>query len=292
MALSMGQQPNIRRCILGALQDLPALPDVVNKILTEADRETATANQIEALARNDQALVAKILRVVNSAYYGLPGQVSSLSQAIVILGLHQVRNLVLSISALSMVKARTPRQREILKAFWLHGMATASGAQAIARQQHLDSRDVELAYIGGMLHDVGKLFLFCNFTDTYQEVVYFAEAQGLPMNEAELSLLGMDHQEVGQELAIHWRYPEPLTLLISRHEGPFAGAPTPALYAVHAADRLASSLPHGQQPGAPPLMDPAVEAWLAWNEDEPESLKLKMEDAIRHASELFGMIAP
>lgn len=290
MALSSLGQPNIRKCIQSALQDLPALPIVVNKILHEIDDEDVSPSHIENLARSDQALVAKILRVVNSAYYGLPGQVSSLGQAIVILGLHQVRNLVLSISALSMVKARTPRQREILRAFWLHGMATATGAQTIANHKQFESTDRELAFVAGLLHDIGKLFLFCNFTETYQEVVRYAEQHETPMTEAEGIVLGMDHQEVGKELALHWRYPEPLAILVGRHEGPFGGEPSGPLYAVHIADRMAGSL--FQAEGAPlATIDPHAEAWLEYNEDQWAKLKERIDASVQAASEMFGLIA-
>src|ERR1700712_3732037 len=124
---SLVQETNInfvRRQIARALQDLPALPSVVGKVLSETENPNATAASIEKMISSDQVLASKVLRVVNSAYYGLSGQVTSLGQAIVILGMQQIRNLVLSVCALSQVKPTTPRQHEVLKQFWLHSFGT------------------------------------------------------------------------------------------------------------------------------------------------------------------------
>src|SRR4051794_5341481 len=91
----------LRQSIERAMTDLPALPNVVSRVLEEAEKPDASAAAIEKMIAADQALTSKVLRVVNSAYYGLSGQVTSLGQAIVILGLPQIRNLVLSVSAMS-----------------------------------------------------------------------------------------------------------------------------------------------------------------------------------------------
>src|SRR5436190_6608594 len=118
--------PFVKKSIEKSVQDLPALPSVVTRILRETESPDACAQNIERMISAEQALASKVLRVVNSAYYGLSGQVTSLSQAIVILGLQQVRNLVLSVSAISSIKPRTPRQQETMKMFWQHSFGTAA----------------------------------------------------------------------------------------------------------------------------------------------------------------------
>jgi putative nucleotidyltransferase with HDIG domain len=259
----------------------------VVRVLQEADSDAA-AVQIESLLKTDQALAAKILRVVNSAYYGLSCHVSSLSQAVIILGLPQVRNLVLSVSALSMMKARTPRQRDIQRLFWRHALASSATAQIIAQQKRFSSSDEELVFIGGLLHDIGRLFLFTNFTDTYQEAVRYAEQAAVPVEVAEQRLLGMDHTEIGFELANMWHFPAPLAQVIKMHEGPFTGeTPLPAL-AVHVADRLARESGHGETVPQTYDMDPVASRWLNLSDDDLLVLMADADERVRDVFQSLG----
>lgn len=278
-----------RVAILQGLHDLPSLSDVVTKTLEATDRDTTTAAEIERLVSTDAALSAKILRVVNSAYYGLSGQVSSLSQAVVILGMQQIRNLVLSISALSLLKGRTPEQRALQQCFWMHSFATAACAQGIARRKRFGVRESELVFTAGLLHDIGKLFLFCNHSEAYLQVVDYARKHGCSLEQAELALLGVRHQEVGFELANTWHFPEPLTLLIGRHEGPFDGEPLPMLYAVHAADRLTEDLYYAHGESLAQGLDPLVSEWLELDEPELEILRAETDVRVKESAALYGL---
>ena len=280
---------SIRQTIERAIQDMPALPDVISKILQETEREYASSNDLEKLLGSDPALAAKTLRVVNSAYYGLPQQVSCLSQAVVILGLQQIRNLVLSISALSIMKARTARQREIQRAIWTHSFATASGANIIAKKKRLEPADCDLVFIGGLLHEVGKLFLFSNFTDTYQEVLHYAETKGVPEAEAEQLLLGVTHRELGKELGSFWNFPEKVVELIGPHEGPFEDEAQPKIFSIHIADRLAYNLFDDHKKKK--LLDVYAEEWLGCNETEMRWLSEQISLKVTAANEFFGLIA-
>src|SRR4051794_10645537 len=187
----------VRLSIEKSLRDLPALPGIVSQVLKETENPECSAQSIEKLLSSDQALASKVLRVVNSAYYGLSGQITSLSQAIMILGMPQVRNLVLSVSAISTMKPKTPRQQETLKLFWLHAFGTAAATQLIAQQKRMRVNDTEGLFLGGLLHDVGKLFLYSMFTQTYDQVLKYAQEKEIPVTEAEVKLLGLSHSEIG-----------------------------------------------------------------------------------------------
>ena len=278
-----------RTIILQGLQDLPSLSDVVTKTLEATDRDTTTAGEIERLVSSDAALSAKILRVVNSAYYGLSGQVSSLGQAVVILGMQQIRNLVLSISALSLLKGRTPELRARQQTFWLHSFATAACAQAIARHKRFGARETEMVYTAGLLHDIGKLFLFCNHSEEYLKVIEHARAEDCGLDAAEEALLGVRHEEIGLELAKAWHFPEPLTLLIGRHEGPFDGDPIPMLFAVHAADRLTEDLYYEPGEAISRPMDPAVWEWLAMKDPQLAEIRLETDGRVQEIARLYGL---
>jgi HD-like signal output (HDOD) protein len=276
----------LRGAIERALQDMPALPIVVSKVLEETQKEHVNYHDLEKLLASDQALSAKTLRVVNSAYYGLAGQVSSIGQAVVILGLQQIRNLVLSLSALSMVKTRTERQKQIVRTLWSHSFGTAAGAQAIGRRKRFDSAECELLFLGGLMHDIGKLFLYGNFTETYESLVEMAKKDGTSLTELEGGYLGMSHPEVGRMLAERWRFPEALAELIGSHEGPFNEHTKPAQMVVHCADRLS---PAGLEPPEP--LDPFAAEWLGLPEAELEVLRSMIAGKVQAAEDFLGLVA-
>ncbi|MBX7131241.1 MAG: HDOD domain-containing protein [Fimbriimonadaceae bacterium] len=274
-----------------ALRDLPPLPAVVTRLLDMTGKDDTTSTEVEDVIGADQAISAKLLRVVNSSYFGLPRQVSSISQAVVILGFQQVRNLVLSVSALGIFSARTPRAREIQRECWEHALTAASGAQMIAREKRLDAKDQETVFLGGLLHDVGKLFLFSTFTSNYQLILTESERLHKNIVELERPVFGSDHAEIGQRLAVAWNFPDQLVMLIGRHEGEFAGDPTPMLYCVHAADRLANSVMAGDKDWPDGTIDPTVLAWLGFSDDDFARIRSAIEIKLAESSEAIGMLS-
>jgi putative nucleotidyltransferase with HDIG domain len=281
----------VRLSIEKSLRDLPALPGIVARVLKETENQDASAQSIERLLSSDQALASKVLRVVNSAYYGLSGQVTSLSQAIMILGMPQVRNLVLSVSAVSTMKPKTPRQQEMLKLFWLHAFGTAAATQIIAQQKRMRVNDTEALFLGGLLHDVGKLFLYSMFTQTYDQVLKYAQDKEMPVRDAEMKLLGMDHAQIGATMARNWKLPSTLEQLIENHEGPFDGEEDPTLFAVHVGDALTKHLYYTTETVVIPPIHSVVEEWLAFTPEQIEALRSDTAQKIDEASTLFGLLA-
>lgn len=283
--------PFVKTSIEKSVQDLPALPSVVMRILKETESPDACTQTIERMLAADQALTSKVLRVVNSAYYGLSGQVTSLSQAIVILGLQQIRNLVLSVSAYSAIKPRTPRQQETMRVFWLHSFGTAAATQVIAQRKRLSIQDAETAFVGGLLHDIGRLFLFSNFTQTYDQVIRYAEQKKMPVEKAELRLLGLDHGQVGAQMAEHWKLPKPLVKMIGEHEAPIEGVIDPLLYALNIADWLTKDLyfdPEKIDVEQPPEF---VMNWLNFTPEDIDWLRDETKAKIDDAQNMFGLLA-
>ncbi len=272
------------------MKDLPTLPTVITKILELTEDDHSSALEIEKYVGSDQAISTKLLRVVNSPYFGLAGQISSVSQAVVILGLNQVRNLTLSISASSMFGAKTPRAREIRLSLWQQAFGAAAAAQAIARKKRLNPKDQETVFVAGLLLNVGALFMLSEFPMQYTNFVYSRLDQGVPIVELERSALKFDHAEVGMELAKFWRLPENLTLLIGRHEGPFDGEPVPILYALHAADRI-SLAPYDAalNEGGAPIIEPIVEEWLGFDEQDILWVQGEVAQKFQAAAEALGV---
>ncbi len=255
----------IREAIRRKIHDIPPLPAVVGELLSELQSdETTTAARLESLILKDPALAAKTLRVVNSAYYGLSRKVFSIGQAVVILGTYQLRNLLMSLAAISMLQARTPRQKALQKSFWEHSLATAILAEMICKKKGLPQKETDFAFVGGLLHEVGRLFLFTHLPDTYQKVAEYASTNGHRLSTVEASVLGISHDEVGLELAKIWKFPETLEAFIGHHDGPFEATAELPLLAVHAAHLKVEPL---FQPGLPDHeLDPVAREWLGFEE--------------------------
>jgi putative nucleotidyltransferase with HDIG domain len=281
----------IRFSIEKSLKDLPALPTVVGQVLKETESPTASADTIERLISSDQALASKVLRVVNSAYYGLSGQVTNLSQAIVILGLQQVRNLVLGVAAVSSMKPRSPRQEEVLQQFWLHSFSAAATTQILSRRLKFSQKDAELMFIGGLLHDIGRLFLFSNFTQTFDQVLRFAVENELSLEASEQKFLGMTHADVGQLMVEKWKLPEQLAQVVGQHEGPFSEDASPVTLGVHVADVFNKTMYYTSDATPDISISPVAQQWLNMSEQEKEELDALIAERREAASALYGLMA-
>lgn len=274
-----------------AFKDLPSLPTVVTKVLQIADNDRSSAAEVERAIASDQAITAKLLRVVNSPYFGLSGQVSDVGQAVVIMGFHQVRNLVLSIGAASTFQAKSPLSKTIQTGLWKHAFGMAAGAEVIAKKKSLDVRQLPTVFIGGMLANIGSLFLLRERPLDYVALVKKAEVSGVEYGVLEHELFGIDHAKVGAELAVRWRMPAELALLIGRHEGPFDPDPIPHLFAVHAADRLARAVVGKQDPtGLLWRADPVVESWLNLTDEDRGWLFQETAVRLQAAAEVMGVL--
>jgi HD-like signal output (HDOD) protein len=196
---------------------------------------------------------------------------------------------VLSVGALSTVQPKTKRQRETMRQFWLHAFGTAAATQVIGRRKAFDVGQAEAVFVGGLLHDIGRLFLFTNFGQSYDEVIRYAAENGVSMEEAERRLMGMDHGQVGEAMAKQWKLPEMLVLLIGHHEGPFDPEAKPMQYCIHIGDHITKHLYFEVEAIGSPA-DEAVE-WLGFSPREMELLSESTQEKIDAAAQLFGLLA-
>jgi len=202
--------------VIAKLKELPTLPDVVFKVNEIVNNPKTSAADLEAVISRDQAIAAKVLKLVNSAFYGLPGRVDTLSRAIPLLGFSTVRNLVMSVSIFDM----GPIEHFDMKAFWRHSFATSIVSRAIALADGLP--DAETQSLAGLLHDVGKVVLFQYFVKEYLKVIELMEAKQIPFITAEHALYSIDHAQVGEMLATRWGFPANITAAIAHHHNPEA----------------------------------------------------------------------
>lgn len=175
-------------------------------------------NKITEIVSLDQSLTAKILRLVNSSFYGFQGKISSLSQAVVLLGFNTVRNVILSVSVLRAFSGDKGCKVFDLGKFWEHSVGTAFVAKNLA--EHIKFKEPEDAFIGGLLHDVGRVFIVQFLRQEMDKIIGLMVKEDIPMREAEEKVLDADHAWIGYVMAKSWHFPPVLCSAIGYHHAP------------------------------------------------------------------------
>ena len=223
------------------LKDLPALPLVVSELLASFDDPDVELAQLAGKIAHDQALAAKTLRLANSSFYGLQSRVRTIGQAIQVLGFDSVRALVVGAGVIGGFEAGREQGFDY-DGFWRHAIGTALCARALARQGAAPAANPELAFVAGLLHDLGRLVLVTRFPEHYAQVLARRALRDCELLLAEREVLGIDHAQVGRALGQHWKIPEPICRAIANHHQPMRQdeGELPAL--VHVANVIAHGL--------------------------------------------------
>jgi HD-like signal output (HDOD) protein len=196
------------------LDSLPTLPLVALRLGEVIHSRRSSVQQVAELLRADPSLSAKLLRLVNSAYFGIPGGVTDVARAIPFVGFNTIYQLVLSVSVLETLK--TPNGgRFDPKILWLHALAVASAARVIG--EDLRHSDPGSLFTAGLLHDMGKIALVKVAPDTFVKAVALAKDEGISSVDAEQRLGLPGHDRVGSDLARRWRLPAALSVPIEAH---------------------------------------------------------------------------
>lgn len=187
------------------IEDLPTLPDVMEKILQIVDDERASAHDLTAVLECDHAISARVLRMANSAFYGLRYGVDSIRRAVVVIGFDAVRLLALATSVFETFSRK--RQFALEPGdFWMHSLGTAKAAQLLAKRlTRMPNRDG--CFTVGLLHDMGKYLLALSLKAEYHSIVRAAQETQRPLHEVEHEWLGTNHAEVGAWVAEKWNLP-------------------------------------------------------------------------------------
>jgi putative nucleotidyltransferase with HDIG domain len=190
--------------IISRLKDLPTLPQVVARIMQIVSNPMTSAADLNEVIAVDQALTAKVLRLANSAYYGFPKEITTIPQAVVILGFNTIRNLALSVSVHKMLFEGKERTHFSPREFWKHSVGTAVASKLLAKR--IGFKAEENAFTAGLLHDIGKNF-FEQHTPEYNAVLDTALLGEEPLWKVERAQLGLDHAQVGAWMAEKWNLP-------------------------------------------------------------------------------------
>jgi putative nucleotidyltransferase with HDIG domain len=200
---------------LDRIEDLPTLPGIaieVNRMLLDYD---TTINKLSDAIKKDQAMVSKILKLVNSAFFGLRGKIGTISHAIVVLGFNMIRNAVVSISIVDAFSVKGSLDGFDIADFWKHSVAVAVTSKYLAEKTGIHAADD--CFVAGLLHDMGKIVLLQHFKDLFQKVWLSVRGNNLSFYEAEKSQIQVDHAWIGGYLARKWQLPMPLVDAIRYH---------------------------------------------------------------------------
>lgn len=248
------------RATIESITDLPTLPVVVAKITSQIANPSTNAADIGKLIEQDQVLTGKVLRLVNSAYYGFPKQIKSIQHAVVILGFNKVKTIIITASVFGAFKNRKPGNLD-LQRFWQHSLATAIISKICAEVIGI-AHVAEDAFIGGLLHDIGKVVMDQYQPNIYIPIVKYANEKGILLYDAEREVMGLTHANVGEWMMEKWRLPAPIVHMVSSHHNPNStGERRELVTSIHLGDIIARAMGIGSGgDNRIPEIDPVVAA--------------------------------
>jgi putative nucleotidyltransferase with HDIG domain len=228
---------NLKDKILKKIDELPPLPQVVFKIQELIRNPDSSAKDIAKVIETDQAIATKVLRIANSAYYGMPGKISSVQHASVVLGFKTLGEIV------TIVGSRGTLNRKLLgygydtKDLWEHSLAVAFGSKIIAGLKNPSL--VNEAYTAGLIHDVGKIVLDPYILEQKGEIEFYMENEEKTFLDAENHFFAFNHAEIAFEICEKWNFPEHINLAIKGHHNPSHTDKNDLSYILHMADHTA-----------------------------------------------------
>jgi HD-like signal output (HDOD) protein len=221
------------------------LPEVTSKIIATVEDPKSTAGTLHKIVSHDPALVTRIMKVVNSAFYGLPGQIGSIERAIVLLGLNAIKNIAVAASLGQLFRGAKLCDGFTPKDLWTHCIAVGVTARELAKQMKLPVADE--AFLAGMIHDVGLLISLQTAPEQLRQVCEAAKTSDRAFIDLEREVMGMDHQQLGTCLAEQWRFPKNCQLVAGYHHQPSALGDGNRLLVtlVYVADTICCQSSHG-----------------------------------------------
>lgn len=224
---------------------IPTLHTVIERISSLLKNPQTSAEEIGKAITKDQALASKVLKLVNSAFYGFPGRISTITHAVVILGFSTIKNIVLTASIFETFKKSENSFSDFdMEQFWLHSIACGAASQTLAK--HVGNMDKEECFIAGLIHDIGKIILCQHLPKEFDKIVQNVKKNNILIYESEKQLYGTTHQEIGGLITENWNLPATLQYAVSNHHIP---SKTQKHYIataiVHCADILVRAMDYG-----------------------------------------------
>jgi putative nucleotidyltransferase with HDIG domain len=229
---------------IAKVEDLPTLPRTVLRITELINDPRSSARDLARIITDDQVLTARLLKLVNSSFYGFPQRIATVTDAILLIGFDAIRSLLLTTSVFDLFPMRTARSRRYQEMLWDHSLGCAVGAKAIGGAVRHEK--IEELFVAGLLHDIGKIVEMTLRPQDFAKILTRAAEGRLLISAAEMEVLGCTHADLGRLLAERWNLPAKLVNTIAWHHAPL-DAKGFAFEAsiVHLADILARALQLG-----------------------------------------------
>lgn len=276
------------------ISHIATLPEITLKIVELVEDPRSTAQDLHKIISNDPALCSRILKVVNSSFYGLPGQIGSINRAIVMLGLNAVKNIAIAASLAKLFRGGELTPNFSAKSLWMHSVATAASAKMLSDRMGFAASDE--AFLCGLIHDIGIMvemqFDRAKLIDVVQKVG--PDDQGVPalnMCEVEEAVFNANHQHFGAALCAKWKFPAAFATVTGHHHDPLELPPDARMLPsiVYVADRLAAEVGGGFRLDLPSTeVGSDVRDWLKLTTQTLDELR---RDLPEHLKSVESMLA-
>ncbi|MBX3315286.1 MAG: HDOD domain-containing protein [Phycisphaeraceae bacterium] len=272
------------------ISHIATLPEITLKIIELVEDPKSTAQDLNKVISNDPALCSRILKVVNSSFYGLPGQIGSINRAIVLLGLNAVKNIAIAASLAKLFRGGELTRNFSARDLWMHSTQVAAVCKMIADKMKVGLSDE--AFLAGLIHDIGVMVEMQYDRNKLIEVFeQFAADPSTPFLELEEKAFGATHQDFGAGLCSKWKFPASFTAVTGYHHRPLdlpAEART-LTGIVYVADRLCAEFGQGFTADlASKNIDPAVLDAIKLNPSLMEQIRAAIPETLANANQVFG----
>jgi HD-like signal output (HDOD) protein len=267
--------------LLKGIVELSSLPFIYIKINDAVNNPRSSIKDISEIISGDPGLTSRLLRLVNSAFYGFPSKVETVSRALLMVGTQQMRDLALATSVMSLFKG-IPGHLVSMESLWRHSVACGLAARMLAKVRQSEV-NAELLFTAGIIHDIGRLVIYKKIPETAQEMIIRCRDSKEPLYLVEKEVLGFDHSDLGRMLAQSWNLPPSLEEVLACHHFPQEAKQYPVETGlVHIADYIAHAIQLGDsgEQYIPPLDE---EVWELV--DIPASVLSSTSDQLRHEFE-------
>ncbi|TDJ54700.1 MAG: HDOD domain-containing protein [Planctomycetota bacterium] len=292
--MSATDQETVVVTAIAEISHIATLPEITLKIIELVEDPNSTARDLHKIIANDPALCSRILKVVNSAFYGLPRQIGSINRAIVLLGLNAVKNIAIAASLTKLFRGGELCARFSAKELWIHSIATAAAAKLVCDELKLNLSDE--AFLAGLIHDIGIMVevqsMRHELLQVFEEMTF--DDNGAPtsdMREIEERVLGASHEAFGAGLCDAWKFPKSFTYVTRHHHAPLelpADSRTLTTI-VYIADRISAVCGYGFRTDLMSLdFDPDVIAVLNLTTEQIGSIKERLPQSFDEIEATFG----
>ncbi|MCP4675036.1 MAG: HDOD domain-containing protein [Deltaproteobacteria bacterium] len=246
--------------LISNVRDIGTLPDIYSRLTQVISKSTSSAAQIGEVVVEDPGLTARLLRIVNSAFYNFPRKIDTISRAVVIVGTDELRHLALATTVISMFN-RVPEDLVNMRSFWRHSLACGLFARELAIRRR--ETNTERYFVAGLLHDIGKLVFYMERGESARSALELCREKGELHFRSESKIFGFSHTQVGSALLKQWNLPVRLQQAVAHHHNPALAVEYPLEAAtIHVADIISNVCQLGSsgERRIPPLVPKAWDA--------------------------------